>query len=95
MAFTARSNNRIDDQDEWMRDMYVVNTTEQVCCTCSHWTGSRVTAEDGLVYSMKNLEGICSGIKRREEGAEFTRALTLPDNRCMAWKKWFEIEEGA
>lgn len=79
--------------DESMRNMYVVNASEQVCCTCNSWTGSRIVGEDGYVYSMKSLEGIC-GVIRREPGAEHSRALTLPDSSCAVWKKWFEIEKG-
>lgn len=77
-----------------MRDMYVVNASEQVCCTCSHWRGSRVTAEDGHIYSLRILEAICTAIAYREQDAGSGRALTLPDNNCPAWEKWPEIGKG-
>lgn len=74
--------------------MYIGKASEQVCCTCNHWKGTRVLGADGFVYSMKKLEGICHGINRWEEGGEFALALTLPGNRCKAWEKWQEIGRG-
>lgn len=71
--------------------MYVVKTSEQTCCTCDHWTGTRVKEEDGFVYSLKNLEGICGGIKRVVDGAEFRRALTFPNTTCNSWERWPEL----
>lgn len=66
-------------------------TNEQACCTCHHWSGTRVL-EDGFVYSLKNIEGVCSGIKRVVEGTEFDRALTFPDTRCKSWGRWSELD---
>jgi hypothetical protein len=71
--------------------MYIVKNNEQTCCTCDHWTGTRVQEEDGFVYSLKNLEGICSGIKHVVDGAEFNRALTFPSTSCNAWARWPDL----
>lgn len=71
--------------------MYHTRNDEQHCCTCNHWRGTRVLEEGGYVYSLKNLEGICSGIKYGADGAQFSRALTHPDTSCSAWEKWPEI----
>lgn len=76
-----------------MRDMNVVNASEQVCCTCNFWTGSRIVGEDGYVYSMKSLEGVCRAV-RREPGTERSRALALPGDSCPAWEIWPEIGKG-
>lgn len=78
------------DREEYL--MYAVNNREQVCCTCDHWTGLRANDEDGFVYSLKNIEGFCSGFKRVVNGTEFNRALTFPDTRCKSWKRWIELD---
>lgn len=80
---------------EGMIDIYIGNPADRVCCTCLHWRGSRITAEDGNVYSMKKLEAICTAIARREQqDAESGRVLTLPDDSCTAWEIWPEIGKG-
>jgi hypothetical protein len=72
--------------------MYIVKNSEQTCCTCNHWMGTRIVEEDGFVYSLKNMEGICSGIKRVVDGAEFKRALTFPNTNCKSWGRWSELD---
>jgi len=75
--------------------MYTAKNGERVCCTCNHWTGIRVREDDGSVYSLKNLEGICSGYRRVVDGAAFDRALTFPDTGCKSWKRWIEPDSCA
>jgi hypothetical protein len=63
--------------------MYVVKSSEQSCCTCNHWMGTRVVEKDGFVYSLKNMEAICDGIKR---------TLTFPNTICKSWGRWSELD---
>lgn len=79
----------------WGDAMYIAKASEKICCTCNHWAGTRVVEEDGFVYSLKALEGICDGVAHQAAGTEFNRALTFPDTRCQAWEKWLELETGA
>jgi len=73
--------------------MYITKATEKNCCTCNYWVGTRVVEQDGFVYSLKNLEGICNGVKRMPDGAEFKRALTFPATSCTAWQHWNNLTE--
>jgi hypothetical protein len=50
-----------------------------------------VLEEGGYIYSLEDLEGICSGVKRTVDGAEFNRALTYPGTHCTAWIKWHDL----
>ncbi len=75
--------------------MYLAKVTEMVCCTCRHWTGMQIFEEDGFVYSLKKLEGVCNSVKRRERRVgddETSRAMTFPYTHCDAWQKWREAE---
>ena len=72
--------------------MYITKATEKNCCTCNHWAGTRAMEEDGYIYSLKGLEGICDGIAHWAAGTEFKRALTYPDTSCQAWEKWPDME---
>lgn len=72
--------------------MYIVKSNEQACCTCDHWTGTRVQEDGGFVYTLKNLEGICSGVRRVVDGTEFNRALTFPSTSCKSWERWPELD---
>lgn len=71
--------------------MYIVKGNEKACCTCSHWSGVRAMEESGFVYSLESLEGVCKGMKRAANGAEFDRVLTLPSASCEAWEQWTEV----
>lgn len=75
--------------------MYTAKNGERICCTCDHWTGVRMQEDDGFVYSLKNLEGICSGLRRAVDDAAFDRALTFPDTSCKSWKRWIEPDSCA
>ncbi len=68
--------------------MYVANGSEKSCCTCHHWTGTRVLENAGFVYSLEELQGICKGLRRQLALNEFDRALTQPNSTCNAWEKW-------
>lgn len=51
--------------------MYIVK--EKTCSTCSHWFGLRAMEENGFVYSLENLEGMCKGVKHDTDGNGFDR----------------------
>jgi len=70
--------------------MYIVKANEKRCCTCDHWTGVRAMEENGVVYSLENLEGICKDVPldNRNESA---RILTYPGAHCDAWALWPEL----
>lgn len=71
--------------------MYIVKVNEQNCCTCNHWTGVRAMEENGSVYSLENLEGICKCVKHVANRDKHERILTLPSSRCDAWALWPDI----
>lgn len=73
--------------------MYITKGSEQNCCTCNCWLGTRVVEKDGFVYSLKNLEGICNGVKRTPDGAEFKRSMTFPASSCQAWQQWNNLSK--
>jgi hypothetical protein len=73
--------------------MFITKDHDQNCCTCNHWMGTRVLEEGGYIYSLEDLEGICSGVRRVVDGAEFNRALTFPGTHCNAWCKWGDLQE--
>ncbi len=72
--------------------MYIVNGNARNCCTCDHWTGVRAMEENGSVYSLENLEGICKGAMRADQEHGNSRVLTLPNAHCDAWTLWPDIQ---
>ncbi len=73
--------------------MYITKENEKNCCTCDFWLGTRVVEQDGFVYSLKNLEGICNSVKRMPDGTELKRTLTFPSVSCDAWRLWHNLAE--
>lgn len=71
--------------------MYIVKEQEKACCTCSHWFGVRAMEENGFVYSLENLEGMCKGARSVAGGSESDIALTFPDSCCKEWDQWPDI----
>lgn len=69
--------------------MYIVK--EKTCSTCSHWHGLRAMEENGFVYSLENLEGICKDVKHDTDGNGFGRTLTFPGSYCEHWDQWPDI----
>lgn len=70
--------------------MLIVKSSERSCCTCDHWRGTRIMEDDGYVYSLENLEGVCTVACC--ESTEMI-ALSVPSGTCKAWKTWEELGE--
>lgn len=70
--------------------MLIVKSSERKCCTCEHWNGTRIKEDDGAVYSLARLEGICSVAS--ETGSEM-RAPSAPFGTCQTWKAWEDLGE--
>lgn len=72
--------------------MYVARNIEKICCTCNHWMGTRVVEEDGFVYSLKSVEGVCRNVQRVKESGGLNSAVTLPSAACTIWERWHGLE---
>lgn len=68
--------------------MFITRINDERCCTCNHWQGVRVTENDGYIYSLKDVEGICHGLQPPLEGRESCMSLTFPSYSCQNWLKW-------
>lgn len=68
--------------------MFITRISDQRCCTCDNWQGVRVTENDGYIYSLKDVEGICHDIKPAQSGHESCMSLTFPSSLCQNWAKW-------
>lgn len=68
--------------------MFITRIGDQRCCTCNHWQGVRVTENDGYIYSLKDVEGVCHDLKPSAAGHEPRMALTFPASLCQNWEKW-------
>ncbi|MBS4099484.1 MAG: hypothetical protein KGZ83_21990 [Sulfuricella sp.] len=65
--------------------MLIVKLSERNCCTCDHWSGTRIVEEDGFVYSLENLEGVCTLSCRSSNEMV---VLSTPSGTCGSWKFW-------
>lgn len=70
--------------------MLIVKSTEKNCCTCEHWRGTRIKEDDGFVYSLADLEGVCTAVTHRTQESVF---LAAPSGSCHAWKLWVDTTE--
>ncbi len=68
--------------------MFITRIGDQRCCTCNHWQGVRVTENDGYIYSLKDVEGICHNLQPSPAGHSACMSLTLPAALCQQWEKW-------
>lgn len=68
--------------------MFITRIGDQRCCTCNHWQGVRVTENDGYIYSLKDVEGVCHDLKPSPSGREPCMSLTFPASVCLSWEKW-------
>lgn len=75
--------------------MFTTLNTEKFCCTCGHWRGVRVFEEDGCVYSLKNIDGICRAAPRTSDADTPHPLLTLPSNTCHQWEGVKDLPQAA
>lgn len=64
--------------------MHIVRESDKCCCTCAFWTGARTRGEDGFIYSLLELEGLCRR-SRSGEDAPAVRGATSPNAVCGGW----------
>lgn len=77
-----------DDDIHEEATMFITRIGDQRCCTCNHWQGVRVTENDGYIYSLKDVEGICHDLKPTQKGHESCMSLSFPSSSCPNWREW-------
>lgn len=67
--------------------LFITRHNEPCCCTCKHWNGVRVSEDDGQVYSLSDVEGVCKPQWDMIDADKTCTPLTLPsDAACQHWE---------